>query len=413
MKRFIIIFLLLTAAMEAQSQSGASLGMGLNYNALARGSAAMNWNPALLDFERPYGSDFSLLSFTTVTANNSFSWKEVDYYFEKGKILTDQEKNDFIGIIKDDGLNLFSDTYITLFSFAYKNFGASLSSVNRAYGNIPKDFFELAMMPTELGRVYDFSSLDVSGYSAAVASMAYAHNFNLGGFSFSAGIQGNFYAGLGTVVTDTAVARFGQGEDGNINSLYILQGKKAEPGGMGFSLDLGLAAKMFDEKLDLSLSFKNLFGSINWSNKAEVFYQVGKIDSVSLDKLFKGDYPKADTSYAISGFSTGLPVYMNLGAAFHLNPDLTLTANWKQGLNEAFGNNYTPRIGIGVEYFVTEIIPIRGGFTVGGNVGTLFTLGSGLRFSGFHLDGAFGMSRGMLPKQSTGFIGSLSFRFLF
>ena len=410
MKRLFIILVISSAVLMAQSQSAASLGLGLNYNAMARGSAALNWNPALLDFGREYDTDLSFVSFTTVTGNNSFSWDEVDYYFEKDKILTDQEKKDFMDIIKDDGLSLYSDTYVNLFSMAYQNFGFSINTVSKEYARLPKDLFNLMFMPTELGKKYDFSGLDISGYAATVVSFAYAYPFNIAGIKVSTGLQGNFYVGLGTAITTYSNVYVLQGEDGSFNSIYDVEGKIAGPGGFGYSFDLGVATQMLDERLDLSLSIKNLLGTIGWKNDAKVYRQFGKIDSLNLSQLINGDYPKTDTSYVIDGFSTPLPVYMNLGAAFHLSKKLTFTANWRQGFNTAFGNTYTPMVGSGVEYFVTGVIPLRGGITVGGNAGTLITLGSGLHFGGFHFDASFGMSRGMLPRQSTGLIGALSFR---
>jgi len=40
----------------------------------------------------------------------------------------------------------------------------------------------------------------------------------------------------------------------------------------------------------------------------------------------------------------------------------------------------------------------------------LFALGSGLRFSSFDFDVSFGMSRGLLPTQTTGLVSAFSFR---
>ena len=162
--------------------------------------------------------------------------------------------------------------------------------------------------------------------------------------------------------------------------------------------------------MDLSLSIKNLFGFINWSGSTEEFIKVGRLDSITLAQLADGDFPQEDTTRTIGSFSTPLPVTINLGAAYRMTEDLTITGEWKQGLDERFGNTFTPQIGVGAEYFVTDIFPIRGGITFGGRIGSLYSIGAGLNFSNFALDGAFAMTRGIIPMSSNGFIGALSFR---
>ena len=415
MKKLILIILISTFSLSAQALTASALGMGLNYSARARGTASLGWNPANLGLMRDFASELSFLSFSTLTTNNSLSWSDINTYFQDGKMLTDQEKNDFVNLIKDTGLRLDTETSINIFSFVYGRYGFSLSSVSSGMANLPQEFFDLMFLPNDLssGQIYDFNDLDAEGFSAIKASFGYAHwikpfrrqpPVSIGG-------QLNYYFGLAVVTTDQAGGVFWQDSTGIIpnGSYYALQGKTSGPGGSGFSIDLSAATTIMDKKMDLSLSVKNLFGFINWSGSTEEFIKVGQLDSITLAQLADGDFPQQDTTQIIGDFSTPLPVTINLGAAYRMNESLTLTAEWKQGLDERFGNTFIPQIGVGAEYYITDIFPVRGGLTFGGRIGSLYSLGTGLNFSGFALDGAIAFTRGLM-MGSNGFVGSLSFR---
>lgn len=413
MKKLVILVVSLQVVLSAQVMTSAALGMGLNYTAKARGTDALGWNPANLGMIRDYASEISFLSFSTTTANNSFSWSDINKYFQKGKFLGEQEKLDFLSAIPEDGLLLDSDISLNLVSFVYGRYGFSLSGISSAKGVLPEEFFDLALFPNQLGKVYDFTSVDARGFSAIRASFAYSQWFTfIEDLPLSLGGQFNYYVGMGVIQTTDAGAIISQDSLGVIppGSYYSLRGRTAGPGGSGFSLDLGVATFMLDNKLDLSFSIKNLFASIHWSGKTEEFMTIGHLDSLSLGDLVDGNYPKEDTTRSIGDFSTPLPITMNFGAAFRFSDQLTVTGDWKQGLNESFGNTLVPQIGVGVEYLPLDYLPLRAGITFGGRVGSLYSIGAGLKYESFCFDGAFGMSRGILPTSSTGFIGSFSFR---
>lgn len=120
-----------------------------------------------------------------------------------------------------------------------------------------------------------------------------------------------------------------------------------------------------------------------------------------------------DTTYSAGSFKTNLPAKMSMGAAFQMFDNLTLTAEWQQGLNEEFGNSTTPRVGVGAEYFPLKWLPLRTGMAVGGRVGFLYGMGIGLNFSHFRFDYSYAMNKAMWPSSSNGLFTALSMKLLF
>jgi hypothetical protein len=185
--------------------------------------------------------------------------------------------------------------------------------------------------------------------------------------------------------------------------------------GGGWGIDLG-ANLNFTDKLDISWSFSNLFASINWNTNTLMFVQ-SVSDSLETSDLLNGEqgvnYSEEDTVTKNGDFSTPLPSVMRLGAAFHLLENITLTAEYRQGLDKYFGNSITPRFGAGIEYRPTPIVPLRAGMTFGGKYGYLLGLGFGLHSNIFHFDFSTAFSRAATPSATTGLFTSLSFKFLF
>jgi long-subunit fatty acid transport protein len=185
--------------------------------------------------------------------------------------------------------------------------------------------------------------------------------------------------------------------------------------GGGWGIDLG-ANLNFTDRLDISWSFSNLFASINWNTNTLMFLQ-SVSDSLETSDLLNGEqgvnYSSSDTIVNAENFSTPLPSIMRLGVAFHILEDLTISGEYRQGLDNYFGNSITPRFGGGVEYMATSMLPLRAGVTFGGKYGYLLGLGAGFHSSFFHFDFATAFSRAAMPSATTGVFASFSFKFLF
>ncbi len=172
----------------------------------------------------------------------------------------------------------------------------------------------------------------------------------------------------------------------------------------------------FAKDWDISWSVSNLFASINWSTNGIVTYATIR-DSLEASDLLNDEeseyYFQEDSTMRIGAFSTPLPSIMRLGAAYTLLDNLVLTAEYRQGLDNYFGNTTTPQLGVGAQYILNNMFPLRAGVTFGGKYGYLFGLGTGFHRDIFHFDISTDFSRAMWPSASTGFFTSFSFKLLF
>jgi hypothetical protein len=413
MKKLALISIIFAFALSGQYGSAPGLGMGLNYTAVASGSEALYWNPANLVKMRDFAAELNILSLATVSSNNSLTWHDINTYFNQDKVLSESEKQEFIDKIDASGFAFGTQTSLNLISYIYGPYGFSLGLDGSGRAVAPRDFFRLMLLPNSIGETYDISDLDVNGYSTLRLSFAYARWLHFAnGFKMAVGSQFHLHYGLGSFITDEAEGIVSQDSLGVIppGSYYSLRGRSAGPGGLGFGLDLAATTQLMDKQMDISLNLRNLVSHMQWSGNPEEYLQIGRLDSVTLGDLADGRYDKIDTTRSTAAFSTALPRSLLAGAAWRIGDAWTLSADYHQGLDESFGNTYTPRLGVGAEYRPLAWLPLRAGLTAGGNVGTLFTLGGGLRAAWFHFDAAFGMTRGIWPTQSTGFVGAWSLR---
>ena len=77
------------------------------------------------------------------------------------------------------------------------------------------------------------------------------------------------------------------------------------------------------------------------------------------------------------------------------------------GFNLAPGSSTKPRLSLGAEYELIKYLPIRAGFSLGGQRGKQLALGTGLAISALHVDLAV-VSGGFNSNQNKGGQVSLS-----
>jgi hypothetical protein len=413
MMRYFILLLFFLLSAFGQNLTAPALGMGNNYTAMARGTDALSWNPANLVQMRKYTGDFSFLSTSVLVSNNAFSFSDIGNYFQEGKVLSESDKQDILNLVPDEGLRIYNDVSLNIFSFVYGPYGGGISIVGQGSGLIHKELLRRLFLPNEVGQNYSFSGTGADLYSALKITGGYAQRFkvhnSLPQVAFGANL--NYYYGLAVLRVDKSELNFRQSEiDGAFYNQYHIEGKTAGSGGSGISVDLGSAVTLLDDRLDVSFGFKNLLGFINWSGNPEQFVQKANPDSVALGDLINGRYEKTDTTFATDAFTTAIPTTMNLGLAYHLNQDLTVTFDYRQGFGNRMGNTLRPHIGFGAEYYVYTVWPLRAGLSFGGLNGTLLTFGTGYNSRTFDVDYSIGMNRGIYPNGSNGLLTAISFR---
>jgi hypothetical protein len=451
LKKTIIILIISFYSLYAQSFDGIGLGMAGNYTAISKGINSITLNPANLALVRGNNVEVNLFSLRQNIYNNSFSYYEYNRYFtaegNKG-FWTEYDKNAIIYTIQDDGIEINQDFTANILGFAINNFAFAVQAVEQGAIHLAssKRPFEIALFGDDLTKNYSYSDPEVANmdaYSAIKFTLGYAYPLNLKLFKDfywkSVGMNFNYLVGTAvaqSLESDIYLHRKLVGDDdtdvimyrANFNARFSIPGAATEESediqwdetsgytcGRGMGIDLGVNFN-FAKKWDFSWSVNNLFTSINWNTNTMLSYQKFS-DSLKTTDLFNGeDSPnevQEDSIVAIGDFSTPLPSVMRLGAAYHLLNNLVITAEYRQGFDNYFGNTTTPRFGAGVQYIVNEMFPLRCGVSFGGKYGYLLGLGTGFYGGFFHFDISTAISRAAWPSSTTGIFSAINFKFVF
>lgn len=205
--------------------------------------------------------------------------------------------------------------------------------------------------------------------------------------------------------------------------------------GTGFGIDLGGTIEM-----DLAGPLKSVFSWAKGPKKLRVGLSITDIGSISYqenagsfsaDETFTWDgvdfNDGFDEAFADSlanqiylNYEPGneeeivekLPTKVNLGAQLKLGK-LGFAFDLQKGLNEAGMNSERVALGVGLEYKLLNIIPLRAGYRTGGLTSSSFTFGTGIELRNFELTLA-GLTVPNSRNRGTGIGGAWSglvFRF--
>ena len=434
MKKLYILVLSLFSFTFSQPLDGVGLSLAGNYSAMSRGLNALAYNPANLSLFRGNTVEINLLTANAVLANSSFSLNSYNRYFTlegNNDHWSDADKKNILDLIGDDGLGLNLDFNANVFGLAFNNFALAAQVVARGQSTIDaKKLMKIGLFGETVDENYQFlqpSLADADAFSALKVSVGYAYPFQIksilparvrrilpGLSTVALGAAINYYVGF--AVAQSRSAEFmlrrnpaqGEGDESAVFDAYMSArtalSDEGAPVGKGQSFDFGLTAK-YDKDWSISLSFQNIGGKINWTENTEMFY-VHQYDSVSFaDEQDDEEEDWAideDSTLAISSFSTPMPQMMRLGVSWRILPNWRVSADWQQGLNTAFGNSTTPKVGVATEYFVLSWLPLRSGMAIGGREGFQYGLGLGLNFSFFDLDFSYAMNKALWPTYSRG-----------
>ncbi len=395
------------------------LGMGGAYTALARGAHAPAWNPANLGL--PDNPHFSM-TFVSVGVgvwNNAFTKSMYDQYFvngekdEDGNIIWDQDDiEDILNHIPDDGLRMHSDVSVRTFTFSTGQWAVSLGADAGSLLRMDKALLRLPLEGNTLNETYHLRDTRAIGLGVGMlgfswgqpVTVSFADIFSVGGTVriLYGGVYGETERAEGSFIT----REYGFDVDADYELAYSFEGK------VGFGLDVGAAAQ-FGERWTVSLGLANVLGTVPWSNSdKEVGYVRG--DTLAVLDISEDDDEDDvldDSTWTLEdlpGFSSRMPVVIRLGVAYREGPIL-LTADYTQGFKDGAFTSSTPMVAVGTEGRWVPWLPLRMGVVIGGRMGLGTSIGFGIRPGGFVMD--FGvMTRGLIvPGNSKGYIFGLEF----
>jgi hypothetical protein len=328
----IVLIILFSLNIKSYSQSGASLGIG-GYTAPSRGVEAVFWNPANLAFVEKDQPKFQMILFSVAAGigNNSFSFNSLTKYIGDGEsiYLTEQDKNDILQKIADDGLKFDATGKISLLSFSVKNFGFGIES--KVYGDIsvPKDVYQNILF--KLGHeTYDYSVAG-GGFGVTKFKLSYGKTFlknvvfeapflrNTVFKEISAGISLSYLLGTGFAEIENGSAQLAISESGILP--HVNYKAKVATMGSGMGVDIGFGAHTRDH-WKIGVIFENVIANINWNRDTEMatysadfgndplfILGAGQLSEIEMDEI------STDTTLSIASFSKTVPFNFRTGIA--------------------------------------------------------------------------------------------------
>jgi len=365
----------------AVNPSARSSAMGGAYTALANGVDAAKYNPANLGLDGYRQNGLELASFGASVTNNSFTLSDYNKY--TGATLSTSDKQDIMDKIPTEGLSVNADVEVSALSLALGSLVFSFNGVGSADINLNRDIIDLILNGNTFADTIDLSGSYSDGLSYAAANLSYGTPiYSSGTRQLAVGATFSYIQGIGVeelVEMEGLAATYIDGYQGQGSAVI-----RTASGGSGYGLDLGAALKLNDT-YTAGLRFENLLGSINWNKQTEEHGYTFEFDTATIDDFDEDIVTSDDYSIDIANFSTRLPASMNVGFAKHGGRFLW-AIDWTQGFNSNPGTSTKPRLAVGIEYRLLSFMPVRTGFSTGGDRNTAFSFGSGLKFFGFYMD---------------------------
>jgi hypothetical protein len=355
--------------------------MGGAFTALAKGVEAPKYNPANLGLADYRQSGIEIVSVGASINNNSFTLSDYNNY--TGATLTTADKQDILGKIPVDGLRVDTDLRASALSIALGKFALSVTGMGAAKINLNKDVIDLLLNGNTIADSISVTGSYSEGHSFATVGLSYGTPiYNGGTRQLAVGLTARYIRGIAVekmVELEGLAATFATGFTGQGRAVV-----QTATGGSGYGLDVGAVLKLNDA-YTVGIRFENLLSHISWNKDTEEHGYIFKFDTAVVSDFDEDFVVSDDYTIDIDAFSTSLPAIMNVGVG-GTSGKLLWGLDWNQGFKRAPGASTKPRLSLGAEYPLISFLPIRLGYTMGGDNPTAFAFGSGLNLSGFYLD---------------------------
>jgi len=398
-----VSLLLLSNSLYAQAmRTGRSVAVAESGTMAMYGANAVGWNAANLGLKANPVSSLVFASFGMSLGNNAFSPQYISDNFVEGDTLDDAQKNDILSQMDADQLRIYALIGIPAFGLSISHYALNVDAHILATAAIPADIFELALTGPKVGVFYDLSTVEEASMAYVTSSLSAAQPLSAIPFTqeFSVGASFKYVKGLAYGELEHKEGMFQVNQqtlhaEGYFRTLTSTLGD-------GVAMDLATAAKLNYRDIYVGLTLGNLIGDITWEDVEASENRFYRNDGLSVDSLTKKDYwrnfmTESDTTYSYGSVKTPLPRYMIIAADLpYMSGKGDLFLSYFQGLNDAPGQNTTPRIGFGTEFRWIPILPLRVGMAVGGIEGSMYSAGFGLRLLGYQMNFGAAWQRGIL-----------------
>ena len=389
--------------------SARAAAMGGAYTSLAKGVDAIKYNPANLGLTgyREYGLEFVAVGANI--SNNSFTLSDYNDY--TGAVLTTADKQDILDKIPSEGLSVNADVNATALSIAAGSFALTTSGHGSANINLNKDIVDLLLNGNAFADTINVTGSYSDGESYGEVALSFGMPIaTLGSSQLAVGVTAKYIRGIAIeqlVELEGLAATYATGFVGEGRAII-----RTATGGSGYGVDLGAALKL-SKSYTVGARIQNFLGKITWDKDCEEHGYIFHYEGATVDDFEEDDYIGSDDyTHDIENFSTSLPTSLNVGFA-KTSGKLLWSVDWVQGLETTPGISTKPVLGIGAEYVALGLLPLRAGYSVGGDRSAAFSFGSGLNFLGFYLDAAVftGSSMTLYSSKGANFAVSTGLRF--
>ncbi len=377
-----LVWLMAVVPASAQGISSArSVAMGSASISLAKGVDAARYNPANLGFGEFQVRGIEVAGVGANISNNSFTLGDYNKY--TGAFLTDEDKEDILNKISSDGLKLNADAEASAKAVSLGSLVFGLAGNGVADINLNRDLVELVLNGNTFGDTIEITGCYSEAVAYASAYVSYGCSvYKMGTRELSVGLTAKYLRGFAleqVVELEGLAATFATGFTGE--GRLVAQ---TATGGSGYALDLGAALKLNDHYV-VGARVRNVLSSITWNNDTEEHGFTFSFDTMTVDNMDEDYVVTDDYTIEIDDFTTNLPSVLNVGAA-NISGNFLWAIDWEQGFRRSTGVSTKPRLSLGMEWWPIGIIPLRSGYSVGGNRNAAFSFGSGFHLSYFYLD---------------------------
>jgi hypothetical protein len=395
----LLLILALTASLNAGTINGKPMMYADSYMLRAFGAEANYWNPALLSVDR---QDFwmPVLNLGFYLANNSLDLEIYNHIMAKGTI-TEADKVKLLDMI-DGKVALDLGAQFTNFGFTMGNIALSSTTHLNAKAAFDEAYLRLLLYGNEEEH-YEFTK-ENNNFSA----LSYVDlTLGMGDITLplpksipeiKAGWAASLLFGIESMTTQDYLGSFTSNLDGFSFQQDILF--KAGGGGAGFKGMLGLVSEPV-RNLTTGLTVDNVLGFIKWGIVSENLSYRLEADSLYVADLNEDFYVNEFNREKADYFSTPLAPELRLAALYRL-PQVSLSADYVQGLGSSIVTSSTGRLSLGAELLPIPALPLHCGISFGNaNYPWRVSYGFGLKVKPFEFGLGVQSFESILPGQNS------------
>jgi hypothetical protein len=387
-----------TDAHSSGLSSARATAMGGSFIGLAKGVYAPLYNPAnvgLADY-REFGIE--AVGIGARISNNSFTLNDYNNY--SGAILDDNDKSAILGKIPSDGLKISADVEARALALSLGSLVVSFSGNAATEANLGKDALELFLNGNGIGDTFSMDGMYSEAIAYASAGVTYGYPiYKFGTRQIAVGATYKYIRGIAyekVVELHGGVVTLATGYQGD----GTMVAHTAE-GGSGYAVDLGAALKLSDS-YTAGFAVNNFVSSLTWNKNTEEHGYHFQFDDVTVENMDDDSIVVTDDySREIESFTSNLPSVIRFGLA-RTKGNLLWAIDWEQGFRLAPGASSQPRLSIGAEYSFIGLLPLRAGYSLGGDKGSVISGGFGINLAVAYLDIAIANHSGLNLGESKG-----------